>query len=234
MTDNQEEPKLNKLNLEYWQKRWDQNSIPFHEKEVHKDLQKALSQILFKEKCRVFFPLCGKTVDMRHLADMGHEVVGVEYSERAVIDFFAEQALQYKRSLCDADQSYAVFESTKPSIKLYCGDFFGISDKMVGKFDSIWDRGSLIAINPSDRVKYAGIIRSLVLPGSRYFIQAVSYDQSKHSGPPFSLPKTAITGLFGQEFDIMVRDECDSNSSAKKFNLPWWKEIKFTLSLKQV
>uniref|UniRef100_UPI001EAED724 probable thiopurine S-methyltransferase n=1 Tax=Oncorhynchus gorbuscha TaxID=8017 RepID=UPI001EAED724 len=42
---------------------------------------------------RFFFPLCGKAVDIKWLADMGHPVVGVDIAEMGIRQFFEDQKL---------------------------------------------------------------------------------------------------------------------------------------------
>lgn len=77
-----------------------------------------------RTEVRFFFPLCGKAVDMKwyvqlyqraifllpllfscssscvapRLADMGHSVVGVEISEKAIKQFFEENKLSYSEA----------------------------------------------------------------------------------------------------------------------------------------
>ena len=53
----------------YWQN---------HMSDAHPDMLKFQDQFL-RDNCRVYLPLCGKSVDLKHLADKGHEVVGCEY-----------------------------------------------------------------------------------------------------------------------------------------------------------
>uniref|UniRef100_A0A3P9DM66 Thiopurine S-methyltransferase n=1 Tax=Maylandia zebra TaxID=106582 RepID=A0A3P9DM66_9CICH len=70
-----------------WEERWQQNKIGFHQPEVHKMLKKNIDKVLNgRTGVRFFFPLCGKAVDRS--ADMGHSVVGVEISEKAIRQFF--------------------------------------------------------------------------------------------------------------------------------------------------
>ncbi|XP_006794533.1 probable thiopurine S-methyltransferase [Neolamprologus brichardi] len=79
-----------------WEERWQQNKISFHQPEVHKMLKKNIDKVLNgRTGVRFFFPLCGKAVDMKWLADMGHSVVGVEISEKAIRQFFEENNMTY-------------------------------------------------------------------------------------------------------------------------------------------
>ncbi|KAF2980551.1 hypothetical protein EK904_006365 [Melospiza melodia maxima] len=56
---------------------------------------------------------------------------------------------------------------------------------IIGKFDGVWDRGALIAVNPCDRQRYASLMISLVEKNSSYLLVTVSYDPNKHKGENF-------------------------------------------------
>ena len=48
-----------------------------------------------RKNLRIFVPMCGKSVDLRWLADNGHTVVGVEMAGIAVKSFFEENQLEF-------------------------------------------------------------------------------------------------------------------------------------------
>uniref|UniRef100_A0A674A8S8 Thiopurine S-methyltransferase n=1 Tax=Salmo trutta TaxID=8032 RepID=A0A674A8S8_SALTR len=55
-------------------------------------LESYIDKVLCGRKgVRFFFPLCGKAVDMKWLADMGHPVVGVDIAEMGSMQFFEDQ-----------------------------------------------------------------------------------------------------------------------------------------------
>ncbi|XP_061520737.1 uncharacterized protein LOC133395654 isoform X2 [Phycodurus eques] len=84
------------VELNEWEQRWEENKIGFHQPQVHRMLESKLDKVLAgRKEVRFFFPLCGKAVDMKWLADMGHSVVGVEISEIAIQQFFVENNLSY-------------------------------------------------------------------------------------------------------------------------------------------
>uniref|UniRef100_A0A3Q3CET7 Probable thiopurine S-methyltransferase n=1 Tax=Haplochromis burtoni TaxID=8153 RepID=A0A3Q3CET7_HAPBU len=87
-----------------WEERWQQNKIGFHQPEVHKMLKKNIDKVLNgRTGVRFFFPLCGKAVDMKWLADMGHAVVGVEISEKAIRKSgVLHQRRRHTNYLCDS------------------------------------------------------------------------------------------------------------------------------------
>ena len=99
------------MSLSYWNKRWAEGKTSFHEKLPHKDMLKYKGDILWKPVTRVFFPLCGKSVDMLLLAEQGHQVVGLECSEVAVTQFFNENNLEFTREKAE-DSNFDGFAST--------------------------------------------------------------------------------------------------------------------------
>merc|ERR1712137_1006755 len=48
-----------------------------------------------RDKQRIFVPLCGKSIDMKWLADRGHEVIGNEAVDEGCRLFFEEQRIPY-------------------------------------------------------------------------------------------------------------------------------------------
>jgi len=76
---------------EFWHQRWASNQIGFHEGQVNAYLARHYPQLGLAPGETVFVPLCGKSVDLRWLADQGAHVIGVELSPIAVESFFAEQ-----------------------------------------------------------------------------------------------------------------------------------------------
>ncbi|TNN32348.1 putative thiopurine S-methyltransferase [Liparis tanakae] len=87
------------------------------------------------------------------LADQGHSVVGVEISEKAIKQFFVENNLTYKEEPVPSLPGATVYKSAERNVSLYRCDLFSFSSSVAGQFGAIWDRGSLVAINPRDREK---------------------------------------------------------------------------------
>ncbi|XP_043836616.1 thiopurine S-methyltransferase isoform X2 [Dromiciops gliroides] len=171
------------LTLEYWLQKWDQHNIGFHQEHGNQLLRKHMNTFLNGRKgLRVFFPLCGKAVEMKWFADLGHSVVGVEISELAIREFFTEQNLSYSEESVAGISGAKVFKSSSGTITLYCCSIFDLPRADVGKFDRIWDRGSLVAINPGDRECYARLMLSLVGKDFHYLLATLSYDPTKYSG----------------------------------------------------
>ncbi|XP_059544721.1 thiopurine S-methyltransferase [Myotis daubentonii] len=199
------------LTLEDWQEKWVERKITFHQEQGHQLLKKHLDAFLKGESgLRVFFPLCGKAVEMKWFADRGHSVVGVEISELGIREFFTEQNLSYSEEPIKEIPGAKVFKSSSGNISLYCCNLFDLPRANIGKFDRIWDRGAFVAINPGDRKRYADIMLSLMRKGFQYLLSVFSYDPTKYAGPPFYVSDDEIKRLFGSVCTCQCLEKVDA------------------------
>lgn len=222
---------LNQLDLEFWQKRWTDGKIGWHKTQVNDLLEMYHAEMLpMKSKPRVFIPLCGKTVDMTYLAN-NHDcdVIGLEYTDKAITEFFTEQKLEHTTT---SEGDFKIHKATGVNITIYQGDFFKANTQLIGEVDAIWDRGSLVAMNPTDRQKYADVIKSLMTSQTRYMLNALSYDQTRHGGPPFSVPLEVVQELFGEVFNIKELYSGPNPYSMDRFKLDWWQDSLYLMTKK--
>ncbi|XP_060133931.1 thiopurine S-methyltransferase isoform X2 [Zootoca vivipara] len=190
------------LTEEEWLQKWETKNIGFHNEQGHP------------------------------LADMGHQVIGVEISESALKEFFTEQKLSFSEEAIPGITG-KLLKSTTGNISLYCCNIFDFTSAITGKFDAIWDRGSLVAVNPCDRERYSQLILSLM--GSRCHCLLVTclYDPSKHKGPPFYVPDSEVKHLFGKSCDITCLEKVDGLlERPKKWGLDYFWEVLYMLVLK--
>ncbi|XP_032103642.1 thiopurine S-methyltransferase isoform X1 [Sapajus apella] len=187
------------------------NTLEGRSRWITRLLKKHLDTFLKGESgLRVFFPLCGKAVEMKWFADRGHSVIGVEISELGIREFFTEQNLSYSEEPITEIPGAKVFKSSSGNISLYCCSIFDLPRTNIGKFDRIWDRGALVAINPGDRKCYADIMSSLLGKKFQYLMCVLSYDPTKHPGPPFYVPQAEIERLFGKICNIHCLEKVDA------------------------
>ncbi|KAM9385026.1 putative thiopurine S-methyltransferase isoform 1-T1 [Pholidichthys leucotaenia] len=205
------EPQANMvMQLGEWEGRWESDQIGFHQLQVHKMLETHLDKVLNgRSGVKFFFPLCGKAVDMKWLADMGHSVVGVEISEKGIRQFFEENNMTYTEEPVSAIPGAKVYKSSEKNISLYQCDIYNFSSAIEGQFGAIWDRGSLVAINPGDREKYAALIISLMAKDCRYLLDTLLYNPKLYKGPPFFVPDEQVHSLFGNSCDIEFLQSLD-------------------------
>lgn len=191
-------------NLARWKDRWETNTLGWHRSDVN-DVIKAHGAKLLQadEACdvdmRVFVPLCGKSLDVAFFArDEGvTEVVGVDGIKKALLEFSNENPdLELKEA--DPIGSYEVLKGNK--ITLLKGDFFELTDASTGgKFAAIYDRASLVAIQPDLREKYAATMGQLIAPGGKILLVTVEHDTG--TGPPFSILDSDVRSLYqGQDW----------------------------------
>ncbi|XP_041665940.1 probable thiopurine S-methyltransferase [Cheilinus undulatus] len=199
------------MDLGEWERHWDANEIGFHLSNVNKMLEAHIDKVIAGRKgvC-FFFPLCGKAVDMKWLADMGHSVVGVEISEKAIKQFFEENNMTYSEEAVPGIPGAKVYKGSERNIALYQCDMFDFTSAIGGQFGAIWDRGSLVAINPKDREKYAALIISLMAKDCRYLVDTLLYNPELYTGPPFFVPDEQLHSLYGNCCDIKFLQSVDA------------------------
>lgn len=174
---------------DFWQRRWQTNEIAFHEPAPHRLL--VAHWPLPPGPATVLVPLCGKSNDLAWLCGRGHRVVGVELSEIAVRDFFAERkiepAVERRAGLgCWRAGDY----------ELWCGDFFATTPDLLGDFAAVYDRAALIALPPGMRARYVDHLRGLCSGGERGLLIGLEYASGVLTPPPHSVGPSEVTRLY--------------------------------------
>ncbi len=197
---------------EFWHQRWRAGQIGFHQQEIHVYLKRYWPALKLGGDERVFVPLCGKSLDMLWLAEQGHRVIGVELSEKAVADFFAENHLQAVRS-----EEGPFVRWRCDEIELLQGDFFQLAPQHLGSYQAIYDRASLIALPPTMRVDYVHHMVSLCTDGLRGLLVTLEYDQARMDGPPFSVEGKEVERLLGSRFPLKELEGIDILQEEERF-----------------
>lgn len=178
------------LGHEFWAKRWTEGQTAFHEGRPNDLLAAHVARLETKKRLRVFVPLAGKAFDLRWLAARGHEVVGVEFVWDAIKAFFDEQGVAPQPSEIGGRPALGA-----NGVTLVCGDVFDASPRDLGRFDVVYDRAALVALEPSTRTRYVETCRALLAEGGVTFLVAFAYDQSKTPGPPWSIDEATVRAL---------------------------------------
>lgn len=197
---------------DFWHKRWERNQIGFHLSEVNPYLPRLWHKLGLAQDSRVLVPLCGKSLDLVWLASCGHQVQGVELSEKAVTDFFSDQQLEPNISQQGAFTVYQV-----GSIELWCGDFFALSAEDVADCAALYDRAALIALPPEMRERYAEHLTRILPSGCEGLLITLDYDQMQMSGPPFAVVDDEAKSLLGDHWQLQVEEEKDVLGESWKF-----------------
>jgi thiopurine S-methyltransferase len=200
------------MQQEFWHKRWERNQIGFHLSEVNPYLLRLWPRLELAQGSRVLVPLCGKSLDLVWLASCGHQVQGIELSEKAVTDFFSDQQLEPQISQRGAFTVYQV-----GLIELWCGDFFALTAEDVAECAALYDRAALIALPPPMREQYAAHLNRILPSGCEGLLITLDYDQMQMAGPPFAVVDAEARSLLGDHWQLRVEEERDILGESWKF-----------------
>ena len=189
------------MHPDFWQQRWADNQIGFHQSAPTPLLLKHWSSLEVPAGATVFVPLAGKSLDMAWLASQGHRVLGVELSQLAIDQFFAEHGLAP-----DVEATRYGVHHRAGGIELIRGDAFGLDADLLGRCDAVFDRAALIALPPDLRKRYAGELYARLPAGCRGLLITLEYPQAEREGPPFSVPEDEVRVLYGRDWEVALRE----------------------------
>lgn len=182
------------MKINFWQKRWDNNDIGFHEGQFNPYLLEFFPQLKLPSGATVFVPLCGKSRDIAWLLAQSYQVVAVEFIESAVQQLFKELEVTPKKSMIDNIKCYQ-----HQSLKVFVGDFFELSAQQLGKVDAVYDRAALVALKNDVRRRYADHLLSITRQAPQ-LLQVWEYQQNLMPGPPFSVSNDEIAAHYGKRY----------------------------------
>jgi thiopurine S-methyltransferase len=121
------------------------------------------------------------------------QVVGVDGIAKA-LEQFAQEQPDLQIEAVETTESYQSWKGKK--ITLLKGDFFELTSEVTGgKFTAIYDRASLVAIEPDMRAKYVEIMGQVLAPGGKILLIVVEHDNK--TGPPYSFQPADVEALYG-------------------------------------
>jgi thiopurine S-methyltransferase len=199
----------------YWQERWDTQDIRFHRSEANAFLVKLAERL--KPYRRIYVPLCGKSLDLVQLAQQGHTVFGTELAQTALQQFFAERGLTANLS---TQGPFTQHSGPERAFTLLQGDAFALApEHLGGQVDAIYDRASLVALDPKTRQTFVESLDRVLRPGGVIFLVTFDYDQAKADGPPWAVSASHVEDLFasfGSISELESRSDAVSPSMAQK------------------
>jgi len=178
-----------------WLEFWENNEINWHSDVVTQELEEYLGLLKLEPGDKVFFPLCGKSLDMTYILNQGFSVIGVELSEIGIKQFFLENGLDFTITQVGEFDLYSA-----KNIEIYCGDFFSLTSKYLCDVKAVFGRKSLIALDRNLRQKYVKHLNDIISLGVRMLLITLHYPQHQMSGPPFSVDKSEVESLFSMTF----------------------------------
>ncbi|MEM7173551.1 MAG: thiopurine S-methyltransferase [Pseudomonadota bacterium] len=182
------------MDSEFWQTRWRNNEIGFHEGQPNLLLREHFHQLNLTEGSQIFVPLCGKAMDLDWLAGNGHQVIGIELNQTAVEEVFKRNDLAPD---IHAGEHHLRYRAA--GLEIFVGDFFHLSSEMIGVIDAVYDRAALVALPAPMRRKYAQHLYDIT-GGTHQLTITFDYDQAQMDGPPFSIPAEEVAALYGDKY----------------------------------
>ena len=198
------------MKQKFWQDKWQANEIGFHQDVAHPLLVKYLSALNLEKDSRVFVPLCGKSRDMICVREQGYEVIGLELSELAVESFFSENDM-----LANSSESSGFNHFKARNIEILCGDFFSLTQNLLGNISAVFDRAALIALPKEMRIAYVKKMQTLLMPGTQILFISLEYEQGLISSPPHTVLETEVTELYSDWCDVNLLERAVATVKGK-------------------
>jgi len=188
------------MDPDFWHWRWQENKIGFHESDTNPLLVKHFDALSLSDGARVFIPLCGKTLDIHWLLAKGYRVVGAELVETAIQQLFAELGVEPDITEVGAFKQYSA-----QGIDIFVGDFFNLSDAILGPVDAVYDRAALVALPEAMRKRYARHLITVTNKAPQLLL-SFEYDQSLVPGPPFSVGPDEVHEYYEGYYTITLAE----------------------------
>ncbi len=173
--------------LDFWQDAWDAGVVASRLKRADNTLEMHWSAVDAAPSSRVLVPLCGKSGDLKWLAERGYAPVGVEVSEIPCREFFAEAGVE-------PDQiPHGRFVAWRGAgVTILQGDFYDLEES----FDVAVDRGGLVAVAPPTRARYATHLNARLTLGAPILLVVIEFDPALRNGPPYPVFPDEMRRLF--------------------------------------
>ena len=140
---------------------------------------------------------------MIYLSELGHNVVGVELSESAVVQFFNENKLSPQ---IETQADFNIYQTDR--ITIYQGDLFDLKKHHLEGVKAVYDRASLIALPNKMDQRYVEHIRALLPLGWNWLLVTLDFgDSERNIGPPFSTDPARVASLFAEYASITLLHE---------------------------
>ena len=208
---------INKMEAGFWHECWESGRLGFHQSDFNRHMIEFMPRLGLQPGAHVLVPLCGKSLDMLWLLQQGYRVTGIELSEKAVEDFFAENELDVETRDLGGATVYRF-----GNLQIYCADLFEADLDFFESVDAVYDRAALPALPSEMRRDYAGLMLRHLPLNTVILMQTLEYAQYEMDGPPFSVSPSEIEDLYGLccTIEPLLNEEClDTHPNFRKKGL---------------
>lgn len=179
------------MGIEFWLHGWQEGRIPFHRRQVQKDLIHFWPLLEQHQPQNVLVPLCGKSLDMQWLVEQGMKVTGIDLSTIAIESFIQEHQLKIKHHKTrDVD----LFQNS--DYNFLVADIFKMDASLIPPQDAMYDKAALIALPEKLRPAYVQCCLQWLKPGAVLLLKTIHYDQTLMEGPPYAVSPDEVYRLF--------------------------------------
>ena len=166
-----------------WEAQYQKNETPWDKGAPSPALLEFLATSQVRGK--VLAPGCGAGHDVRALAALGAEVIGLDLAPSAI----------------KVAQSFAA----EAGERYVPGNIFSLPAELRGAFDWVWEHTCFCAIDPSQRADYVDGVHTALAPGGH--LLAVFYldpgNDAPNDGPPFEVTVPQLDTLFLPKFSLV-------------------------------
>ena len=194
----------------FWLQKWERNEIAFHEREANQALVKYFHKLPLAKGGRVFVPLCGKTLDIAWLLSRGCRVAGVELSEKAIMELFADLGVKPERF-----PSGKMVRYSGNDIDIFCGNIFDATADMLGPIHAVYDRAALVALPQDVRGRYTSHLVRITANAPQLLV-SYEYDQPLMDGPPFSVCDEEVRRHYEGRYHVTPLESIDIPGGLKR------------------
>ena len=182
---------------EFWQQRYEQDSIGWDMGQVSPPLKAYIDQLPESAKEQsILVPGAGNAYEVGYLHEQGFTNVTLVDFAPAPIAAFAER--------------YPDF----PAKHLICADFFELSPAQY-QFDWVLEQTFFCAINPSRRDEYVQQMAALLKPNGKLIGLLFDKDFGRNE-PPFGGKKAEYQQRFERHFDIEIMETSYNSHPARQ------------------
>ncbi|MEE9423847.1 MAG: thiopurine S-methyltransferase [Methylococcales bacterium] len=186
------------MSEKFWHQQWESNLIEFHKENVNPLLVSYFKDLDIDKASCVFLPLCGKTLDISWLLSNSYRVVGVDLSELAIKQLFAE--LGVRPEITDIGE---IKHYSAKDIDIFVGDIFALTRDMLRSVDAVFDRGGLVALPKDIRGRYTKHVANIT-DNAPHLLISYEYNQDLMEGPPFSISDEEIDRHYKDRYKISL------------------------------
>lgn len=187
-----------KMDPSFWNHLWQTNDIKFHKIATHPLLIKFSHKL---KPGRTIVPLCGKSLDMIHLWQEGHYIVGIEQNPIPCEAFFKENNIRFEKKVVG---DFTIYSSHR--LEIWCGDVFQTPPQVWKGMTGIYDRAGVVGFPVEMQKQYMKFLNDRMKENKKTFdamlLITVDFDDEKIEGPPFSISDKSVKKLFPKSVKI--------------------------------